>query len=64
MRGAGEVVSGVIMGLLDSLTEIVVDVATIVATPVEIVADAADLVVRPVAEAVTEASDSIRELTP
>jgi hypothetical protein len=51
------------MGLLDSLVNLVGDVATVVTKPVEMAVDVADAVVKPVAEVVTELAEDVKDLT-
>ncbi len=51
------------MGLFDSLVNLVGDVATVVTKPVETVVDAADAVVKPVADGLTELAKDVKDLT-
>lgn len=49
-------------GLLKSITDLTVDVVTVVAAPVEIVVDLAGAAVRPIAEVAKELTDEIKSL--
>lgn len=51
------------MGLFDSLTSLVTDVAKVVVTPVEIAADLADAVVKPVADGLQDIAEGVKDLT-
>lgn len=51
------------MGLFDSFTNLVGDVARVVTTPVEMAIDAADALVKPVADGLTELAREVKDLT-
>lgn len=50
------------MGLLDSLTNLVTDVATVVLKPAEIALDIADAAVKPIADGATELAKEVKDL--
>lgn len=51
------------MGLFDSLTDLLTDVATVVIKPVEITTDLVDTVVKPVADGLSEITEEVKDLT-
>lgn len=51
------------MGLFDSLTNLVTDVAKTVTKPVEIAVDITDAVVKPLADGLDELSKEVKDLT-
>lgn len=51
------------MGLLDSLVNLVEDVALVVTKPVEMALDLADAAVKPIADAATELAKDAKDIT-
>jgi hypothetical protein len=50
------------MGIFDSLTSLVGNVATVVLKPVEVVVDLADAAVKPVADVAKDLADDIKSI--
>lgn len=51
------------MGLLDSMVNLVGDVATVVTKPAEMVLDLTDAAVKPLADGLSETAKAVKELT-
>lgn len=49
-------------GLLKSLTELAIDVATVATKPVEVVVDLADAAIKPIAEAAKDIADDVKSI--